>query len=391
MTKTFDYIAFFKKAVIIATSVILIGAIATCIFGVNFNISFVGGSRFTYTYKGDLSTDSVKAVLSEKLGITAEVTKSSDYSGDTNKLLISLSGDIKEIVDTDKLDKVLKDYTEANKETNSSTTSSTTSSITSDTSSTSSSSTSSIVSSETSSTTSSATSSGTTSSATSSTTKEEENVETMVLVRDSINAVLDSEQFKANEIKLSESNTVNPTLAGEFLIKSLVAVAIAAGFIILYVSLRFRNIGGFSAAVCSLVALVHDVIIAFISCVIFGLEIDTNFFAVVLTLFGYSLNSTIVMFDRVRENKKHFGQLSIIDNVNKSLRETFTRSVFTAFTTFLAITAIAVVAEFFGVSALRSFAIPMVCGIIAGTFSSLFIAGPMWVKWSDARAAKESK
>ena len=194
-----------------------------------------------------------------------------------------------------------------------------------------------------------------------------------------------------NTFTLYDSNSVSPTVAGTFFIKSLVAVAIAAGFIILYVSIRFRKIGGFTAAVCSVVALVHDVIIAFLACVIFGLEIDTNFFAVVLTLFGYSLNSTIVMFDRIRENNKHFAQLAICENVNKSLRETFTRSVFTAFTTFIAITSIAVVAEFFGVSALRSFAIPMLCGIVAGTFSSLFIAGPMWVKWSEARAAKESK
>lgn len=381
MTKNFDYVAFFKKAVIIAASVILVGVIATCIFGIDFNISFIGGSRFTYTYVGELSTDAVRTAIAEKLGVTPVVTQTSDYSGEANKLLISFSGDITDAVDIEKLDKVIKDY-EATKKEETSSTSSTTSSVTSDTSST--------ASSATSSTTSGATSS-TTSSATSSTAKEEENVETMVVIKDAISAILAGEQFKANEIKLSESNTVNPTLAGEFLIKSLVAVAIAAGFIILYVSIRFRKIGGFTAAVCSVVALVHDVVIAFFACVIFGLEIDTNFFAVVLTLFGYSLNSTIVMFDRIRENNKHFAQLAICENVNKSLRETFTRSVFTAFTTFIAITSIAVVAEFFGVSALRSFAIPMLCGIIAGTFSSLFIAGPMWVKWSEARAAKESK
>ncbi len=381
MTKNFDYVAFFKKAVIIAASVILVGVIATCIFGIDFNISFIGGSRFTYTYVGELSTDAVRTAIAEKLGVTPVVTQTSDYSGEANKLLISFSGDITDAVDIEKLDKVIKDY-EATKKEETSSTSSTTSSVTSDTSST--------ASSATSSTTSGATSS-TTSSATSSTAKEEENVETMVVIKDAISAILAGEQFKANEIKLSESNTVNPTLAGEFLIKSLVAVAIAAGFIILYVSIRFRKIGGFTAAVCSVVALVHDVVIAFFACVIFGLEIDTNFFAVVLTLFGYSLNSTIVMFDRVRENNKHFAQLAICENVNKSLRETFTRSVFTAFTTFISIVAIAVVAEFFGVSALRSFAIPMLCGIIAGTFSSLFIAGPMWVKWSEARAAKESK
>ena len=88
MTKNFDYVAFFKKAVIIAASVILIGVIATCFFGVNFNISFVGGSRFTFTYTGELSTDTVKAAISEKLGVSPIVTQSTDYSGDAKMLML---------------------------------------------------------------------------------------------------------------------------------------------------------------------------------------------------------------------------------------------------------------------------------------------------------------
>mgnify|MGYP003298760865 FL=1 len=116
MTKNFDYVAFFKKAVIIAASVILVGVIATCIFGVDFNISFIGGSRFTYTYVGELSTDAVRTAIAEKLGVTPVVTQTSDYSGEANKLLISFSGDITDAVDIEKLDKVVKDYEATKKE-----------------------------------------------------------------------------------------------------------------------------------------------------------------------------------------------------------------------------------------------------------------------------------
>jgi preprotein translocase subunit SecF len=194
--------------------------------------------------------------------------------------------------------------------------------------------------------------------------------------------------FKDNNFKALDGNTVNPTLAGSFLVKSLFAVVLAGILVVVYIGIRFRNIGGISAGVSAFVALLHDAIIAFFVCVIFNLDIDTNFFAVVLTLFGYSLNATIVIFDRVRENKKFNPGLTVREQVNKSIAETFARSIFTSLTTFASIISIVVVAEFFGVTALRSFAIPMAIGVIAGCFSSMFIAGPIWVKWMERKAAK---
>ena len=194
-----------------------------------------------------------------------------------------------------------------------------------------------------------------------------------------------------NTVKLNESNTVNPTLASSFFIKSIVAVLFAAVFVVLYIGIRFRKIGGVSAGVFSFVALLHDIIVAFFIMTIFGLELDTNFFAVVLTLLGYSLNDTIVIFDRIRENKKFFPTLSVRENVNRSINETLARSVMTAVTTFVAIIAVVAVAEFFGVTALRSFALPMAFGIISGCYSSVFISGPLWVVWSETKAKKQSK
>lgn len=204
----------------------------------------------------------------------------------------------------------------------------------------------------------------------------------MVDIQTALNHVLDK-NFDANNFKSLDSNTVNPTLAGAFLGKSLFAVAFAGLLVVVYIGIRFRKIGGVSAGLAALVALVHDVIISFFACTVFGLEIDANFFAVALTLFGYSLNATIVIFDRIRDNRKMHPEMTVRQQVNKSISETFMRSLITSVATFMAIICVVIVAELFGVTALRSFAIPMSVGVVAGCFSSVFIAGPVWVKWME--------
>ena len=213
--------------------------------------------------------------------------------------------------------------------------------------------------------------------------------ETMVAIQSAVGHLL-NENFKDNGFKSQEVNTVNPTLATAFFVKSLFAVLLAAVLVIVYIGIRFHKIGGVSAGVASFVALLHDVIISFLVCAVLGFDIDANFFAVVLTLFGYSLNATIVVFDRVRENRKMYPSLSVREQVNKSIGETLARSIMTSLTTFVALICIVIVAEFFGVTALRSFAIPMAVGVIAGCFSSIFIAGPLWVKWNEFKNKKPS-
>ena len=101
------------------------------------------------------------------------------------------------------------------------------------------------------------------------------------------------EKFKDNKIELYDSNSVSPSVAGSFFAKSLVAVLITAVLVVIYVGIRFRRIGGVSAGITALVSLVFDVLITFFVCVIFRLQIDSNYIAVVLTMLGYSLNDTI--------------------------------------------------------------------------------------------------
>ena len=198
-------------------------------------------------------------------------------------------------------------------------------------------------------------------------------------------------KFKDNDIKLYKSNAVSATMATTFFLKSLVAVLITAILVVIYVGIRFRKIGGVSAGLTALVALVFDVLIVFFSCVFFGLQIDLNFVAVVLTMLGYSLNDTIVIYDRIRENERHNPDMEIGELVNMSINKVLIRNIVTTVTTFLAVVTIIVVSEIYGLTTLRTFAIPMAFGLISGGISSVFVSGPLWVIWKRATAKKTKK
>lgn len=198
------------------------------------------------------------------------------------------------------------------------------------------------------------------------------------------------EKFKDNKIELYNSNSVSPSIAGTFFAKSMVAVIITAVLVVIYVGFRFRRIGGVSAALTAMVALVFDVLITFFTCVIFGLQIDANYIAVVLTILGYSLNDTIVIYDRVRENKKLNPSMGVGELVNLSINQTIIRNIVTTITTIIAVLTIVVVSEIYGLTSLRTFAIPMAFGLVSGGISSLFVAGPLWVIWKNFKARKKA-
>ena len=194
-----------------------------------------------------------------------------------------------------------------------------------------------------------------------------------------------------NKFELYDSNSVNPSIAGSFFAKSLVAVTLAAILVIIYVGFRFKKIGGISAGITAFAALFLDVFTAFFICAIFRLQIDSNFMAVILTILGYSLNDTIVVYDRIRENKALYPTMPTAELVNMSVNTVKTRTIITSVTTFMAILMIVVVSEFFGLSSLRSFAIPMAFGIVSGCISSLFVSSPLWVLWMNSKSKNKKK
>ena len=200
-----------------------------------------------------------------------------------------------------------------------------------------------------------------------------------------------NETFKDNKIELSSSNSVSPSIASNFFLKCLVAVVLASLLVILYVGIRFRKIGGISAGIFALLALLLDCIMAFCVCIFFRLEIDSNFMSVILTTLGYSLNDTIVVYDRIRENTKLYPEMGLRDRINLSINQSLGRTIKTTLATFLAIIAIVIVAEFFGLSTLRSFAIPMAVGILSGCVSSICLSSPLWYSWRKGAIARQAK
>ncbi len=194
------------------------------------------------------------------------------------------------------------------------------------------------------------------------------------------------------DFEISSVSSVDPVMGKEFFGKCLVAMLVASLFMVLYVAFRFRKIGGFSAGLTAIVAVVNDCFVAFTAFVVFGFPIDDNFVAVILTIIGYTLNSTIVIYDRVRENKKKLGpKVPVAQLVNRSINETLARTIYTNLTFLMSVLAVVAVAVIFGISSILSFAVPMLFGIISGCYSSLFISNILWVMWQEKKAARKAK
>jgi preprotein translocase subunit SecF len=199
-------------------------------------------------------------------------------------------------------------------------------------------------------------------------------------------------EYKENKIQQVNVNSLSPTMGKLFFIKCLVAIALASVFLVIYVALRFRKIGGWSAGVMALVALTHDILVAYFAFVIFRIPLDDNFVAVVLSILGFSLNDTIVIYDRIRENRRIMGKDKTIGEVvNVSINQSFSRSFNTSLCTFLAISTVAVLALIFNLDSITSFAVPMMIGIISGCYSSVCLCGPLWVLWKERKGTKDSK
>lgn len=197
-------------------------------------------------------------------------------------------------------------------------------------------------------------------------------------------------KYPDNNFVCLEANSVDASMGFMFLLKCLAAVALASILMVIYVTIRFKKIGGLSAGVMALVALFHDVAMIYFMYVIFQMPIDSNFIAVVLMIIGYSLNDTIVIYDRVREQRRIMGRSTDIGTIfNVSCTKTIKRTIMTSVTTFAAILIVYIVATVFNIASVRGFALPMMIGVISGCYSSICIAGPLWVMWQNHKESKK--
>ena len=174
-------------------------------------------------------------------------------------------------------------------------------------------------------------------------------------------------------------------VAGATLVKNAVtSVLIASVLMLVYIAFRFD----FHSGVAAVLALLHDVAIMLAFMVILRdlIELNSSFIAAALTIVGYSINDTIVIFDRIRENAKNKPELTKVEVVNLSVREAFGRTMMTSITTLVTILALYIL----GVAAIKEFALPIIVGVIAGTYSSNLISGYIWA-WLEEKFPKKEK
>lgn len=200
-------------------------------------------------------------------------------------------------------------------------------------------------------------------------------------VQDTLDSAL-KEKFPDNKLALSESSVVEPFFGKRFLTNGIIAIVLSGILIVLYVWYSFRKIGGLSAGVMALAALCHDLIIVFLTFVIFRIPIGDSFIAVALSILGYSINDTIVVYDRIRENKRIRGdKMPLEDLVDLSISQSLSRSINTNICVTISVALIYVFAFGYGIDSIQSFALPMAVGSISGCYSTICIAGPLWVMW----------
>ena len=198
-----------------------------------------------------------------------------------------------------------------------------------------------------------------------------------------------NEQYPDNKFVQNEVSNVDATIGKEFLLKSVVALVAACVLILLYVAYRFRKIGGLKAGSTAIVALLHDMFVVFGVFVLLRIPLNGNFIAALLTILGYSINDTVVIYDRIRENSALYGkkQMRLAELVNLSVNQSFARSLMTSITTCLALGVVCVVSVIYRLDSIYSFAFPLLFGMVSGVYSTICIATPLWVDWKNKKKA----
>lgn len=200
--------------------------------------------------------------------------------------------------------------------------------------------------------------------------------------RESLNSAL-SEKFGVDTEKIT-AETISSTISSEMKADAIIAVLVATICMLIYIWFRFKDIRFATSAV---LALVHDVLVVLAFYAIAKISVGSTFIACMLTIVGYSINATIVIFDRIRENLGTFKNKDELSNlVNTSINQTLSRSIFTSLTTFIMVAVLYIM----GVTSIREFALPLMVGIICGTYSSVCITGALWYVFRTSLAKKET-
>lgn len=195
-------------------------------------------------------------------------------------------------------------------------------------------------------------------------------IKTPVLAQEEQDALMAKISGDLGELEILRSELVGPTVGKELLTNGLVSLAIAVCLIVAYISYRFE----FKFALAAIIALFHDVLITISVFSLLQLEVDSTFIAAVLTIFGYSINDTIVIFDRIRENMHGVKKAQLAEMINHSIMQSLSRSINTSLSTLIFLVALFI----FGGQTTKVFVLALIIGITSGAYSSIFNASPLW-------------
>jgi preprotein translocase subunit SecF len=184
---------------------------------------------------------------------------------------------------------------------------------------------------------------------------------------------------------LNENVSIAPTIGYESLRKAGLAVLVSIILILFFIAWRFSVLSGFSAAVSAIIALMHDVGVMFGVYITFKLPLNDIFIATALTVIGYSINDTVVVYDRIRENTKLMKKSTLDEIVNVSIHQSLSRSINTMVTTLICLVVLFIYSNANNIGSLQDFSFSLLIGVITGVYSTLFIASPLWLVWKQRR------
>ncbi len=188
------------------------------------------------------------------------------------------------------------------------------------------------------------------------------------------------EKYELPEMEPLQAEQFGPAIGKEIQSKAIISMIIASICMLIYISYRFELKFGIAAVL----ALLHDILIVFSIYSLFKIPINTPFVAAILTILGYSINDTIVIFDRIRENLRTMKKTNFVQVANESVVQSLSRTINTSLTTLITVLALYIL----GVEQIKVFALPLIIGVIAGTYSSILIASPLWIILKDKQNKK---
>lgn len=211
------------------------------------------------------------------------------------------------------------------------------------------------------------------------------------LSEEQVDKITSSLKEKYPDMKEPSVRNVKPSYGKELLNSALLALVVSVVLLLLYISIRFKTLG-VVAAITAIIGLVNNVLVVTALYGIFKLPINSTFVAVILTIIGYAINDTIIVYDRIRENKRKITRsANMKDTVNLSINQTLRRTIYTSITTIIAIGVVYVLALINNQEVLKQFSLPLIIGVMVGTYSSIFVASSLWCTIEEIIEKKKQK